>query len=256
MASFLWKTMPVEHLALEGFEGVTAWMSGRRGGVSEPPFATLNLSPWVKDAPAAVTENRRRALLPAGSRRALWARPQHGGRVRAVSRATEDVEPGDGLLTDDPGVVLAQTFADCVPIFVWADDIRWGGILHAGWRGTVANIAAAGVRTLVARGADAKRVQAAIGPSIGPCCYEVREDVAGPIRTLPEGQQFLRAVDEDHFSLDLWGLNQSLLVGAGVSPDHVTLSGLCTGCELSLFFSHRREGPTGRMGGFFCLNDR
>ncbi len=256
MVSFLWKTTPVEHLALDGWDGVTAWMSGRRGGVSEPPFASLNLSPHVKDAPAAVSENRRRALLPAQSRRALWARPEHGGRVQAVNRATEEVRPGDGLLTDDPGVVLAQTFADCVPIFVWAEDIGWGGILHAGWRGTVANIAAAGVRALVERGAEAWRVQAAIGPSIGPCCYEVREDVAERVRDLPRGGEFLRPVDEERFSLDLWRLNQSLLVDAGVSADRVSLSGLCTGCELSRFFSHRREGPTGRMGGFFCLQDR
>src|SRR5579875_799846 len=162
MAAFEWRTDPVEHLALTGWPGVRAWMSGRRGGVSPPPFGTLNLSVHVRDLAPAVAENRRRALLPAGRRKPLWARPQHGGRVLKVDETTAAVEPGDGLLTPDPGVVLAQTFADCVPLYPHAPDIGWVGLLHAGWRGTVARIAAAGVAALIGEGADVKRMEAAI----------------------------------------------------------------------------------------------
>lgn len=252
MATFVWKTDPVEHLAVDGWPGVKAWMSGRRGGVSPPPFSTLNLSVYVHDLPAAVVENRRRALLPAGGRSPLWARPEHGGRVHQVDRRTVEVERGDGLLTRDPEVVLAQTYADCVPIFLYAPDIGWAGLLHAGWRGTVAQIAAAGVRALVDEGARPDRMQAAIGPSIGPCCYEVGEDVVGLVRPLPRGQEFLVG-REDRIHLDLWGMNRALLEGAGITPEHIIEAGLCTSCEVHRFFSHRRERRTGRMGGFLCL---
>jgi YfiH family protein len=253
MASFVWKREPVEHLALEGWAGVRAWMTGRRGGVSPPPFSTLNLSVYVRDLPYAVAENRRRALLPGGPRRAVWARPEHGGRVHAVDGATATIERGDGLVTRDASIVLAHTYADCVPLFLFAPDIGWAGLLHAGWRGTVANIAAAGVAALVSEGADPARMEAGIGPSIGPCCYEVGEDVAALVRGLPRGEEFLLGGFGERPHLDLWGMNRALLEAAGLSADRIIDAELCTSCEVHHFFSHRRERRTGRMGGFLCL---
>jgi purine-nucleoside/S-methyl-5'-thioadenosine phosphorylase / adenosine deaminase len=211
--------------------------STRRCGVSEPPFDTLNLGRLTADDPEHVAENRRRLCAEAGTEPELlcFGRQVHGATVR---RAGSTGEPGDGLWTDTPGEPLLVFTADCLPIAVARAD---GGppaiaALHVGWRGLLAGIVATAAATL-GRGPLA----AAIGPGIGPCCYEVGDEVASPFRDR-FGEEVVR-----QGRLDLWASAEQALRAAGVSDIHRT--DLCTSCNPDLFFSHRRDdGRTGRQG--------
>jgi YfiH family protein len=171
-----------------------------------------------------------------------WQR--HGGTVtRAQPRGI--ITPGtvydhcDGLWSDAPGRAMLLLTADCMPIAIArSDGLRPAvEILHAGWRGLLAGIVAAGVRAI-----GAPKLVAAIGPSIGPCCYEVGEEVAAPFR-----QAFGEDVVHEGSKLDLWTAGERALRAAGV--EHVDRFDLCTACDGDRFFSHRRDhGRTGRQG--------
>jgi purine-nucleoside/S-methyl-5'-thioadenosine phosphorylase / adenosine deaminase len=219
--------------------------STRVGGVSEGDFASLNLGILTEDDPARVVVNRTRlcdavAADPDGATMA-WQR--HGAVVtRAQPRGI--VTPGtvydhcDGLWSDEPGRAMLLLTADCMPIAIAREngDHPALGILHAGWRGLLAGIVAEGVHALGSR-----RLVAAIGPSIGPCCYEVGEEVATPFR-----EAFGDDVAADG-RLDLWTSAERALRAAGV--ERVDRSDICTSCNAGRFFSHRRDhGRTGRQG--------
>ncbi len=220
--------------------------STRRGGVSEGPFASLNLGIRTDDEPARVVENRTRlcAAVEVDRDGATMAWQRHGATVRrAEPRGV--VTPGtvydhcDGLWSDVRGLGMLMLTADCLPIVL----VRDGGfrrpalaILHAGWRGLLAGIAAVGVHAL-----GGGRVAAAIGPAIGPCCYEVGDEVAEPFR-----EAFGADVVQER-RLDLWTSAERALRAAGC--ERVDRFDLCTSCNPDLFFSHRRdEGHTGRQG--------
>jgi polyphenol oxidase len=219
--------------------------STRVGGVSEGDFASLNLGILTEDDPARVVVNRTRlcdavAADPDGATMA-WQR--HGAVVtRAQPRGI--VTPGtvydhcDGLWSDEAGRAMLLLTADCMPIAIARENGERPGvaILHAGWRGLLAGIVAAGVHALGSRS-----LAAAIGPSIGPCCYEVGEEVAAPFR-----EAFGEDVVVDG-RLDLWTSAERALRAAGV--ERVDRSDLCTSCNAGRFFSHRRDhGRTGRQG--------
>jgi YfiH family protein len=220
--------------------------STRLGGVSEAEFASLNLGILTEDDPARVVVNRTRLCEAAGADPdgATMAWQRHGGTVtRAQPRGI--ITPGtvydhcDGLWSDAPGRAMLLLTADCMPIAIArSDGIRPAvEILHAGWRGLLAGIVAAGVRAIGAR-----NLVAAIGPSIGPCCYEVGDEVATPFR-----QAFGEDVVQEGNKLDLWTAAERALRAAGV--EHVDRFDLCTACHGDRFFSHRRDhGRTGRQG--------
>jgi hypothetical protein len=219
--------------------------STRLGGVSEGDFSSLNLGILTEDDPARVVENRTRLCnaVDADPDGATMAWQRHGATVtRAEARGI--VMPGtvydhcDGLWSDEPGRAMLLLTADCMPIaLARGGDLQPAvGILHAGWRGLLAGILAAGVRAVGARG-----LTAAIGPSIGPCCYEVGEEVAAPFR-----QAFGDDVAQGG-TLDLWTAGERALRAAGVA--HVERFDICTSCHGERFFSHRRDaGKTGRQG--------
>lgn len=219
--------------------------STRRGGVSEGAFASLNLGIRTDDQPAQVVENRTRlcAAVGADPDGATMAWQRHGPVVtRAQPRGI--VTPGtvfehcDGLWSDEPQRAMLLLTADCLPIAIArADGDRPAvAILHAGWRGLLAGIVAAGVRAL-----GPAPLAAAVGPGIGPCCYEVGEEVATPFR-----EAFGGDVVRDG-KLDLWTAAERALRAAGV--ERVDRFDLCTACDAERFFSHRRdEGRTGRQG--------
>jgi YfiH family protein len=220
--------------------------STRVGGVSEAEFASLNLGILTEDDPARVVVNRTRLCeaVDADPDGATMAWQRHGGTVtRAQPRGI--ITPGtvydhcDGLWSDAPGRAMLLLTADCMPIAIArSDGLRPAvEILHAGWRGLLAGIVAAGVRAIGAR-----KLVAAIGPSIGPCCYEVGEEVAAPFR-----QAFGEDVMHEGSKLDLWTAAERALRAAGV--EHVDRFDLCTACNGDRFFSHRRDhGRTGRQG--------
>jgi purine-nucleoside/S-methyl-5'-thioadenosine phosphorylase / adenosine deaminase len=219
--------------------------STRVGGVSEGDFASLNLGILTEDDPARVVVNRTRlcAAVDADPDGATMAWQRHGANVtRAQPRGI--VTPGtvydhcDGLWSDEPGRAMLLLTADCMPIALARSEGERPAveILHAGWRGLLAGIVAAGVRALGGR-----RLVAAIGPSIGPCCYEVGEEVATPFR-----EAFGDEIVQDG-KLDLWTAAERALRAAGC--ERVDRFDMCTACDPDRFFSHRRDhGKTGRQG--------
>lgn len=237
---------------------IKAWVTTRQGGVGSPPFDTLNISTAVNDREEAVKENRRRAL--AFARRSpkdlVTADQVHHNRVAWVfeqDRGTV-VAAADGLLTMSSKVVLGMGFADCVPIFLTDVNGRVGGVLHAGWRGTVRGVQTAAVKLLAAMGIAPRDLLVGIGPSIGPCCYEVDYPVEVLVRSTAGDLPLSPARREGHWMLDLWQANALLLARAGVLPEHIDQANLCTSCHPQWFFSHRRDkGRTGRLGGYICL---
>lgn len=254
-------------IVLDLHPGVRAWFSTRQGGVSEAPYRSCNLSYGVGDIQERVTENRRRTLQ-AGAGRPLedlvmphqvhqahiaWIDGHQRGRGALGPHGKPPIEATDGFLTRSPDVVLGLGFADCVPIFLTSKDGLVVGILHAGWRGTVAHIQQEAIRLLEAEGIMARDVLIGIGPSIGSCCYEVDspvyDQVAHKVGTFP-----LTRKDESHWWLDLKEANSQLLQEAGVPQENIVVATYCTGCQPDLFYSYRIEGAkTGRMGGYICL---
>lgn len=224
----------------------------RIGGVSQAPYATLNLGHTVGDDPAAVEENHRRAMGAVGlCQRAVVSPHQvHGARVGVVRQAhLGTVLPAtDALVTNAPGTPILMRFGDCTPVFFYDRVQRVAGIAHAGWRGVAAGSVGATVLTMVTQmKSDPADIWAGIGPAIGPCCYEVGPEVVTAVQTAcPSGADLARAVNGRVY-LDLPGAVRSQLRAVGVQE--IEASGLCTSCRVDEFFSHRAEGGrTGRFG--------
>jgi polyphenol oxidase len=234
--------------------GVRAAFSTRLGGVSEPPFHNLNLGILTEDEPANVYENRRRlvAALGRNPERVVFARQVHGAELithdglsnsalkfQWDSKAQLDLDPpeADGHVISGSALTALVFVADCLPVALSGP----GGVamLHCGWRGLAAGIVARGAAAVAA-------TDAAIGPGIGPCCYEVGPEVLDAFSSIlgderPKGPR-----------LDLAELALRLLHRAGV--ERVQSAGLCTSCEPELFFSHRRDaGRTGRQAGLVWI---
>jgi YfiH family protein len=212
--------------------------STREGGVSEGPYASLNLGRMSGDVVECVDENRRRLCAEVGADpdRLALNRQVHSTLVHRAEPGARGT-PGDGLWTEEPDLPLLALTADCLPIaIVRVDgDLPGVAVLHAGWRGLLGGIVAEGVRSL------GGRLHAAIGPAIGPCCYEVGEEVADPFSST-FGPDVLRGR-----KLDLWTVAERALRDAGV--EEVERVDLCTHCSPELFFSHRRTGlPRGGQG--------
>ena len=220
-------------------DGYVVAFTTRVGGVSEGPYASLNLGRKSGDEVERADENRRIACdaLGADVEKLALNYQVHSDRVLRAA-AGQRGEHADGLWTDEPGLPILAMSADCLPIAV----ARVGtsrpavAVLHAGWKGLLAGI--------VAEGADALAggtLAAAIGPAIGPCCYEVGEEVAAPFRRR-FGEDIVR-----ESRLDLWTSAERALRAAGV--ERVERVDRCTACEPETFFSHRRDaGRTGRQG--------
>jgi YfiH family protein len=228
-----WREINGVKLLRARLDGAAVAFSTRLGGVSEPPFDSLNLGLLTDDDPEAVGENRRRlaAALGFGAEQVVFARQVHGTHLIEHPQEEGLVE-ADGHVVREPGLAALVFTADCLPVAVAGP--KGVAMLHAGWRGLAGGILAAGVEAVEA-------TSAAIGPGIGPCCYEVGEEVLDAFSGLGEGVATGRM-------LDLPEVARRLLSQAGV--ERVESAGLCTGCEAELFFSHRRDaGRTGRQGG-------
>lgn len=214
-------------------EGARMWFFTRKGGVSKPPFDSLNISLKVGDDPDAVTENRDRIRDAMEGRESAWVRQVAGDGVVRVSRPGLAGE-ADALVTDEGGFSLVVAVADCVPVALIGDEAGEVAMVHSGWRGTIAEIVARVVREM-----DGDGIRAYIGPCIRGCCYEVSEELAERF-----ADRFGRKVVEGRY-LDLPRAIKRNLEDVGVAEVHDL--GLCTGCRTDLFFSHRKLGPeTGR----------
>jgi purine-nucleoside/S-methyl-5'-thioadenosine phosphorylase / adenosine deaminase len=220
-------------------DGYVVAFTTRVGGVSQGPYASLNLGRKSGDLVERADENRRIACETIGAdlEKLALNYQVHSTRVLAAVPAMRH-EQADGLWTDEPGLPILAMSADCLPIALARID---GGkpavaVLHVGWRGLLAGIVAAGAKALGEGG-----LAAAIGPGIGPCCYEVGDEVATPFR-----ERFGDDVVRER-RLDLWTSAERALRAAGVA--RVDRFDRCTYCEPETFFSHRRDnGRTGRQG--------
>ncbi len=231
---------------------------GRRGGVSAGPFATLNMSDAVGDEPAAVAENWRRArrLAPAGFR-FVRADQVHGSAVYRVRRSAAAKRPrADALVTDEPGIALCVLTADCVPVLLADRERGVVGALHAGWRGVLAEIGRVGVARMVELGARPEGICAALGPAIGPCCFEVDAALAQSFAvTLGYAPAHIMPGAPAKAQLDLRGLMTDQLALAGVPRAAITVVGPCTRCAAGAYFSRRaaKGAPTGLELSFIGL---
>lgn len=241
----------------------------RLGGASKGPFACLNLGHSVGDDPDAVEANHRLVSQALGLslEQFVTAHQVHGRNVVEVGlkeRGTV-VPDTDALITAQSGVALLLRFADCVPLLLYAPSRRAIGLAHAGWRGVVAGIVPATLAAMQRSfGCDAAEIIAALGPAIGPCCYQVGQDVGDQVAQAVgchaglRGKPALRDVlrrdrSGDGLYLDLSGAVRGQLELAGVS--HIETSGLCTSCHRDEFFSHRAEGGcTGRFAAVLALS--
>lgn len=247
----------VTYLAAEGFgAGVRHGFSTRLGGVSEGMWASLNLGISRGDDPDHVRENYRRFFAAIGVEggRLAMTNQIHGGAVRTVTTADLKADPydkvtyeADGLMTDLPGVALVIYSADCIPILFYDPERRVIAAVHAGWRGTAAGIATAAVaRMKDVYGCRPENILAAIGPGIGPDCFETHEDVPNAMTAALSTAvlQHIKIKENGKFSVDLKGVNAMRLEQAGLDPAHIAVSQVCTACDQERFWSHRRQGTS------------
>jgi YfiH family protein len=232
----------------------------RHRGTSLGPWSSLNVGGTVGDVIESVRENRRLSF------NALECKPEsifdvwqvHSADVvfaDAPRNMDEPYQKADIILTDRPEVTLFMRFADCVPIMFHDPVKNVVGVSHAGWMGTVRDVAGTTVRAMQERyGSNPSDVIACIGPSIGPDHYEVGEDVISQARQLfGQDSDLVLQPHKERIHFDLWKANQYLLERAGVKQ--VELAGICTACHIEDWFSHRAEkGKTGRFGALISLS--
>lgn len=261
--------LPLFHYPLLDETGIVRHcFTTRYGGVSEGMFSKLNFSFTRGDVKESVEENYRRIAEAMGVpyEKIVCSDQTHTTNVRVVTQADagtgiirpKDYTDVDGLITNVPEITLATFYADCVPLY-FVDPVHHAiGLSHSGWRGTVARM---GKCTLEAMrreyGTKAADVYCAIGPSICQDCYEVSEDVAVQFEEAFSGHEseILLNKGNGKYQLDLWKANEIVLLEAGVKPEHLAVTDVCTCCNPELLFSHRAShGKRGNLGAFLCLN--
>lgn len=234
------------------------FISTRSGGVSKPPFDTLNISFNVPDEPKNVLYNRNLLAQALGIKlgNMTTAKQVHGNKVAIITkelcgRGAKDhasaLDGIDAMVTNCPNICIIVQVADCVPILLFDPSRRVVGVVHAGWRGTVLNIAGKTVKSMIKKfRSNPRNILAGIGPSIGPCCYEVGKevldhDVPAEIR---DGKSYF----------DLWEANKKQLADEGIPFSNIEVSRICTKCNSDKFFSARAgKGLTGRFGAGIML---
>jgi YfiH family protein len=240
----------------ERYDGLLHGFIGRRGGRSMGPYAGLNVSLRVGDDMQAVKDNicdlKRAVGVHDG--RIITMRQVHGDALIDVTeKKIKDAGEADGMVTRERGAYLGVLTADCVPILFVAPKQKVVAVVHTGWRGSLAGIGAKMVRLLGEKyGLPASDIEAALGPSIGACCYEIQDDVARPL--LAEWGALAEASVEQRNGkrfADLRHLNRGILEKAGMAPAAIFEIGPCTSCAADEFFSYRRErAETGRQLSF------
>lgn len=242
--------------------------STRLGGVSEGCLSSMNLSFTRGDDPEKVRENFRRMGMAIGfeTKDLVLSDQTHTTNVRLVTEADRgkgfdrerDYTDVDGLITDTPGLMLVTIYADCVPLYFVDPVHKAVGLSHSGWKGTVHRIGKVTLeRMKEAFGTRPEDVQAAIGPSICQDCYEVSEDVAQAFMDEFADQLDDRLVyrkGNGKYQLNLWNANERILLEAGIRPEHLSITNICTCCNHELLFSHRAShGQRGNLAAFLGL---
>ncbi len=268
------KEAKVPYLHFHSFdrqEWLQLTFSTRLGGVSKGYLSTLNLG-WDRGEPREnVCENYRRYCASIGSKseKLVLSDQVHETTVRYVderdcagTEIVKKLKDVDGMITDIPGLVLATSYADCVPLFFCDPVKRIVASSHSGWKGTVAGIGAETIRKMHKMGCQPEDIEVLIGASICQKCYEISEDVAKQFATAYEADEMEQILQkgrvtgegEQKYQLDLWAANWFQLKRAGVQPEHIHLAGVCTCCNHELLFSHRAShGKRGNLNGFLRI---
>ncbi|MGH9076025.1 MAG: peptidoglycan editing factor PgeF [Acidimicrobiales bacterium] len=248
--------------ALAG-QGVDAVVTTRAGGVSQGPYASLNLGLHVGDHPARVVENRRRAAaaVGVGLEDLVFCRQTHGRAVATVTAAdrgrgsrgdADAVEATDALATATPGVALVMMAADCTPIVLYEPVAGVAACVHSGWRGTVARVVDAAVEAMVALGASPPRIVAGVGPCVAAARYQVgAEVVAAAGAAFGDVEGIVAGDGTGRWTFDLEAANVRILAEAGLDPENVHRSVKATGTPQ--FFSDRARRPCGRHAAIVVL---
>ncbi|WP_090574398.1 peptidoglycan editing factor PgeF [Paenibacillus sp. OV219] len=256
-----------------GFEGLTAGFTGRDGGVSAAPWHELNCGLHVGDADEDVIRNRELIAEALGLSFEAWtcAEQVHGNHVHVVraedrgkgkdSRAGA-LQDTDALVTNEKNVLLTSFYADCVPLYFYDPVQEVVALAHAGWKGTVLEIACKTVEAMVANfGCEPATIRGAIGPSIGICCYEVNDVVLDRVKPIIQELQLdestlVQPTTSGKARINLKELNRQIMIKAGILPSHIECSEWCTGCSTDVFYSHRMEGgATGRMASWIGMRE-
>ena len=244
--------------------------STRLGGVSEGCWASMNLSFERGDRPEAVMENFRRIGAELGVRceDMVLSQQTHTANVRVVTGADRgkgitrerDYTDVDGLITNEPGICLVTSFADCVPLY-FVDPVKKAiGLSRSGWRGTVGKI---GKRTVEMMGesfgSDPADILAAVGPSVCMDCYEVSGDVIEKFRQVFDEKlwpELFYEKENGKCQLDLWKANELIFLESGILPEHMAVTNLCTHCNSEILYSHRAAGDKrGNLCAFLALKE-
>lgn len=248
--------------------GVIHGFSTRYGGVSRDCLSTMNLSFHRGDDRAAVMENHRRLAKVVGydETRLVFSDQVHTTKIHKVTEAdcgkgitkVTDIIGVDGLVTDEPGIPLITFYADCVPLFFYDPVKKVVALAHSGWRGTAAGIGKIMLEYMNRQyGSRAEQVLCAIGPSICQKCYEISSDVAQEFQrtfTTEQYADFMQDTGNGKYHLDLWKVNQYILLGAGITKEHLEITDICTCCNPQFLFSHRAsQGKRGNMGAVIML---
>ncbi|MEI6286423.1 MAG: peptidoglycan editing factor PgeF [Bacillota bacterium] len=241
-------------------------ISTRIGGVSNGEYSSLNLGISVGDDRDNVISNRRALCeaLAIDAECLTVCNQVHGDRIIEITKEKcgcginidINAETADAMLTNTGNVALQCGFADCVPILLYAPDKAVAAVAHAGWKGTVAGIAAKTVRLMTDNyNCDPSRIVAGIGPSIGQCCFEVDKLVADCFyERFKTSSHLLISKRLEKYNIDLWLANKLQLLDVGLLEENISCAGLCTSCNTDLFYSYRKEnGKTGRHAAIIAL---
>lgn len=242
-------------------EKVVHAFSTREGGRSRPPFSALNMAFHVGDDPELVRANRKLffANLGLDLAKSTWASQVHGDRVAVVTEATAGAGaldpstalPGtDAMVSNTPGVSLCVMTADCLPILIFDERLRAIGAVHAGWRGTLFKLPGKTLKVMSeVFGTDPADCRVALGPGIGPCCFQVGQEVLERFaQEMPAEYSRFVVKKQTREYIDLYRANSLNLQGIGVPAKNILVSSACTSCNSDRFFSYRAEqGKTGRM---------
>lgn len=242
------------------FDNLVHGFTTRGGGVSTGEYESLSLSPSRGDDLSCVHRNEEILCesLALDVKRLSSTRQEHTDNVEIIDGTNigigvhSDWGRGvDACITMEKNVPILCYSADCVPILMYADDIKAIAAIHAGWRGSAGAIVQKTAEKLKALGAAPKNIYAAIGPCIGQCCYEVSEDVA-----MKFDKKYYIPKENEKYMLDLAAVNFDLLLSCSIKKENISLSGICTKCNNDLFFSHRgQNGKSGTLGGIICVKE-
>jgi YfiH family protein len=241
-----------------------AGFTTKLNGFSKPPYDQFNMGFHVGDYEHHVQKNRIHLanLLSIPVDRFVSSEQTHGKEIACVQEEhaglgslhyKSSISNTDGLYTNNDHLLLTLCYADCTPLFFYAEKNHMIGIAHAGWKGTVLEIASKMVREWQDKGVSIDDIEVVIGPSICGNCYVVDDRVINEVKKLVEKphKNPYNLINEGHYELDLKELNRQILINCGINPTKIDVSSFCTHCDDELFFSHRRDrGTTGRMMSF------